>query len=170
MKRTLVVLSLLALMLIPTVSTYGATRTFNSPVRPSRLLANQFVGNANVFTQADPTPDGSSLTLTSATGRSQGDGSVTVTLTNGFTAPVTLTVYFWQIDSVTPANSCWVRLAPVVTGTHQYSQSVDSHYSLFQFSIPESTPFLITANAAITGNVYVDCPIDPNNKNSAVGY
>src|ERR1017187_941518 len=73
-------------------------RVFNAPRRPSRLLATQFASNANVFTLVDPSPDGTPLTLTSATGISQIDGSVTVALCSGFTAPVSLTCYYWQQD------------------------------------------------------------------------
>lgn len=150
----------------------AATRTFNSPVRPWRKLAKQFASNANVFTIVDPTPDGTPLSLSNATGKSTGDGSVTVSLESGFTAPLTVTVFFWQIDSVTPANSCWVRLAPVASaGQSNYTQSVDSHYAQFQFSIPENTPFLIMSGTAVTGNVYTDSIADLNNPgSSAAGF
>lgn len=152
--------------------TEAATRTYNSPVRPWRRLAKQFAAGANVFTIVDPTPDGTPLALTNATGKSTGDGSVTVSLTTGYTAPVTVTVYFWQYDSVTPANSCWVRLAPVASsGQSNYAQVIDSHYAQFQFSIAENTPFLIQSSAAITGNVYTDSIADLNNTgSSAAGF
>lgn len=151
---------------------YGATRTFNSPVRPWRRLALQFGSGANNFTTVDPSPDGTPLTLTSATGKSTGDGSVTVALTNGFTAPVTMTVYYWQYDSVTPTNACWVRLAPVASGGQSnYTQSVDTHYAIFQFSLPENTPFLIRSSTPVTGNAYTDSIADLNNLgSSATGF
>lgn len=144
------------------------TRTFNAPVRPQRLLAKQFAAGANNFTLVDPTPDGTPLTLTSATGKSRMDGSATLTMTNGFTAPVTLTAFTWQLDNVTPANSCWVRVAPVVSGgANNYTQSVDAHYTTVGFVLPENTPFLIMSSAAVTGNVYTDATYDANNQNSA---
>lgn len=150
----------------------AATRTYNSPVRPQRLLAKQFASNANNFTLVDPTPDGTPLTLTSATGRSKMDGSVTIALTGGFTAPVTLTAFYWVLDNVTPANSHWSRLGPVASGGQSnYTQAIDSHYATFMFSIPENTPFIIMSSAAVTGNVFTDSVIEPTNNNSAsAGY
>lgn len=147
------------------------TRVFNTSVRPIRLLTKQFASNANNFTLVDPTPDGTPLTLTSATGKSNMDGSATITLTNGFTAPVTLTAFVWQLDSVTPANSCWVRVAPVASGgANNYTQSVDSHYAQVSFSLAENTPFIIMSSAAVTGHVYTDAAKDANNNNSPAGY
>lgn len=150
----------------------AATRTFNSPVRPWRRLAKQFAAGANVFTTTDPTPAGTPLTLANATGKSTGDGSVTIGLQAGFTAPITFTIYYWQYDSVTPANACWVRLAPVASsGQSVYQQTVDSNYASFMFQIPENTPFLIQSSAAVTGNVYTDSFADKNNPgSSATGF
>lgn len=173
MRKTALVLLLgivFNLLVSYPVDATGA-RMFDTSVRPRRLLTKQFATNANNFLLADPTPDGSNQALTSATGRSRMDGSVTVALTNGFTAPVTLTCYYWQNDNVTTANQCWVRLAPVSSGgISNYTQSVDSHYTTAVFAIPENTPYLITSSGAITGNVYVDSAIEPSNPNSPAGY
>ncbi|MDE1971392.1 MAG: hypothetical protein KGI50_07505 [Patescibacteria group bacterium] len=137
----------------------------NTCARPRRLLNAQFAGN--MFPTADPSPDGTPLTETSATGVSSNVGTVTLGFTNGFTAPITVTAYYWNADPVTPANSCWVRLGASSTA---YSTTVDTHYASVSFSIPEYTPFLIRTSAAVTGNVYLDGAIDVKNNNSPSGY
>ena len=137
-------------------------RTYNSPHYPYRKLAKQFGGSVNSFITADPSPDGTPLTLTSATGTTGPDGTVTILMTNGFTAPVTLTAYMWHIKAAS-----WVRVAPVSSGTNAYSQALDSHYTTCQFSIPENIPFLVRASAAVTGDVYTDAVENPNNANTA---
>jgi hypothetical protein len=144
-----------------------AQRVQESPRNPYRLLSKQFAGSTAVFTTADPSLAGSALTLTSATGNSRMDGVVTVALQAGFTAPVTLTVYYWQMDNVTGANAGWTRIGAVAS---DYSQSFDSNYTMRQFAIQENTPFLIRSSANITGNVYTDCPQNTNNANTVAGY
>ena len=146
-----------------------ADQSVNSNIahRPYRLLVAQFSTNTNMFCTADPSPDGTPLTETSATGMSGGQGTVTVLLTNGFTAPVTLTAYFWLPDNKTAANKCWTRLGP---NSSFYSVSVDTHYATAAFVAPVNTPYIIMSSAAVTGPVYVDTPIDPANNNSATGY
>lgn len=167
---TLFVVLLYSVILAPFAHATG-TRVFNSPVRPYRKLAKQFASNANVFTIVNPDKDGTPLAVTSCTGRSGMDGTVTVSLQAGFTAPVTLTCFFWQQDNVTPANAGWTRLGPVASGgANNYTQAVDSHYASVAFAIPENTDFLIMSNAAITGNVYTDGLVSPNNANSAAGF
>lgn len=139
----------------------------NVASRPKYLLSLQFGSGANNFTTVDPSPDGTPLTESSATGRTQSSGVVTVELTTGFTAPVTLTAYYWIKDPVTVANSHWTRCGPA---SAVYSISVDSHYATATFACPPNTPFLIRSSAAITGNVYVDGIADPNNLNRPTGY
>lgn len=166
MRKLIALFLLLACFMLPSAMA-GERVNSNLVRRPVRLLTKQFSAGANVFTTADPSLAGSALTLTSATGDSSNDGIVTVALNAGFTAPITLTVYFWLNDPVTPANSGWVRLG----GTSQvYSTSVDTNYSSVSFAIPEFTPFLIRSSAAITGNVYVDAQKNTNNNNSAAGF
>lgn len=147
----------------------ASERTFNSPQRCQRLLAKQFGGSANVFTTTNPDADGTPLTLTSATGKSGNDGIVTVSMGGGFTAPVTLTVFQWQLDNVTAANAGWRRIGAAAA---DYSCAFDSHYTSRQFSISEGTPYLILSSAAVTGNVYVgDGGAHPSNTGStATGY
>ena len=148
-----------------------AVRTFNSPRRPFRLLAKQHNGNADVFPTADPSPEGTPLTLSRAMGVSGFDGSVTLLLGAGFTAPVTLTVYQWNQDNVNSSKSGWYRVAPAATGTNAYSQAVDSHYALVQFSIAEQTPWLVRASGSVTGDVYTESKAHPSNTGStASGY
>jgi len=139
----------------------------NIPARPWRLLNLQFGGNANDFCTADPSPDGTPLTETSATGITGSSGTIAVALTNGFTAPVTLTVYYWTQDQVTGGNSCWVRAG---ANASQYATSVDSHYTTLSFTAPPNTPYIIESSGAVTGNVYVNTAKDPLNNNSAAGY
>lgn len=148
-----------------------ATRTFNSPRNVRRKLALQFNGSSEVFTTTDPSPAGTPLTLSSATGISGYDGSVTLVFRAGFTAPVTLTVYQWLQDLVDPTKSCWVRIAPASSGSDVYSKAVDTNYSLIQFSIAERVPFLVMSSAGITGDVYTDAEAHPSNTGStASGY
>lgn len=147
------------------------TRTFNSPVKPFRKLAKQFNSGNDVFPTADPSPAGTPLTLTSATGRSTADGSVTIAFMAGFTPPLTITAYQWQYDNVTPSAGGWVRVAPAATGADVYEKAIDTNYCIVQFSIDPHTPFLIRTSASVTGSVYVDAPADPNNTGStASGY
>ena len=130
-----------------------------SPEYPYRKLAKQFSTNTNVFCTADPSPDGTPLTLSSATGDDAGHGMVTVLLTNGFTAPITLTAYYWH-----RAKQVWVRVAPSTAG---YSMLVDSHYTQWEFPLPAGSPFIIMSSAAVTGDVYTNSVADPNNANTA---
>lgn len=161
---------LISSMVIPE-SLAQATRTFNSPRNVRRKLALQFNGSTEVFTTTDPSPAGTPLTLSSATGISGYDGSVTLVFRAGFTAPATLTVYQWLQDTVNTSKSCWVRIAPSSTGTDVYSKAVDTNYSLIQFSIAERVPFLVMSDVAITGDVYTDAEAHPSNTGStASGY
>jgi len=139
----------------------------NAPVRPWRLLNKQFSGNANVFTTTDPSPAGGNLTETSATGVTTGEGTVTINLGAGFTAPITLTAYIWVQDRVTPTNSYWARCG---ANASQYSITVDSNYTTVVFVLPHNTPFIILSSAAVTGNVYVDAQADHLNANSSTSY
>lgn len=139
----------------------------NLSSRPKYLLSPQFSSGTNYFVTADPSPAGTPLTETSATGITQSSGIVTLGLTNGFTAPVTLTCYVWIKDAVTPSNSYWCRNGAVAAA---YAQAPDSNYTMVTFTAPPFTPFLIRSSAAITGNVYVDCIADGHNANRVTGY
>lgn len=160
-----------AFALIPLValSAWSDAGNVNANVgqKAVRLLSLQFGGSANNFTTSDPSPAGAALTESSATGLTNSNGTVTVSLTNGFTAPVILTAYYWVKDVVTPANSCWVRLGANNT---QYQISVDSNYATAVFAMPPRAPFIIKSSAAVTGNVYVDAGMDGLNINSPAGY
>jgi hypothetical protein len=145
----------------------GTTQVANWPGSPTRLLAKQFVSSANVFGQVDPSPAGTPLSLTSATGDSKPNGSVTLTLCAGFTAPLALTIYVWQPDAVTGTNACWVRISNAAAG---YTVTADSNYTTVTYTIAPSTPFFVLANKAVTGLVYTDSSADPNNANSVTGY
>lgn len=167
MKR---LLSIIAAVLVSVGSCLpsraDATRTSSWGNRPYRRLATQFAGN--VFVTADPSPAGTPLTLTSATGIGGPDGTVSIGMGAGFTAPVTLTVYYWQLDSVVPANSCWQRLGPAAAN---YSTAIDTNYASVTFTVPAGTPFLIRSSAAVTGNVYTDARAAfENNNSAATGY
>lgn len=162
MRKYIVLLAALILSTVLPYSADSATRTYNSPRNIIRKLTKQFNGAADVFVQADPSPAGTPLTLTSATGRSGEEGSVTVHLMAGFTAPLLLTVYQWS-----PTEAAWIRCAPAATGANVYQQSVDTNYALVQFSIAERVPFIIRADKSVTGNVYVDCEAHPANNNTA---
>lgn len=139
----------------------------NIPARPWRLLNKQFAANANVFCTADPSAGGTPLTETSATGITGSSGTVAVALNAGFTAPVTLTIYYWCRDAVTGANSGWVRLG---ANAAQYAVAVDTNYATVVFTAPPYTPYIIESGAAITGKVYVNTLRDPLNNNSPTGY
>jgi hypothetical protein len=167
LKKISIALCLSLMLLFPFSVEAQGTRVFNAPRNTQRLIVKQFAAAANNFTIVNPDPDGTPLTLTSATGRSKMDGNASVTLTNGFTAPVTLTIFIWQQDLVTPANSCWKRVASAAAG---YATAADSHYVTVTWTITENTPFLVMSSAAITGNVYTDSVIDPNNNNTVAGY
>src|SRR5215213_8230802 len=69
-----------------------ATRTFNSPRNVRRKLALQFNGSTEVFTTVNPDAAGTPLTLTSATGISGMDGSVTLVFRAGV-ATKTITAF-----------------------------------------------------------------------------
>jgi len=138
----------------------GAERTFNSPKQCLRLLSLAHQGNNDVFPIADPSLGGTPLGLFAAMGRSGMDGIVTVSVGAGFTPPLVLTVYSWQKDTVNPAKAGWRRIG---ANAADYSATFDSHYTQRQFAIGEQTPFLIRADKAVTGDVYVDAPEDPNN-------
>lgn len=172
MRKICTLLLVVLIYMVSTIPSFASgTRTYNAPVKPFRKLAKQFNGSADVFPTADPSPAGTPLTLTSATGMSGQDGSVTLTFYAGFTAPMTITAYQWQYDNVTPANSGWVRVAPAATGTDCYSKAIDTNYAIVQFSIDPNTPFLIRADQSVTGSVYVDAPAHPSNTGStATGY
>lgn len=143
-----------------TLPVHGAERTYNSPKRCLRLLSIAHQGNTNVFPTADPSLGGTPLGLFAAMGRSGEDGIVTVSVGAGFTAPLVLTVYQWQEDKVNPAKAGWRRIG---ANAAEYSATFDSHYTSKQFAISERTPFIISADKAVTGDVYVDAPEDPNN-------
>lgn len=145
----------------------GTTQVGNWPSQPTRLLAKQFVSSANVFGQVDPSPAGTPLTLTSATGDSKPNGSVTLSLGAGFTAPLALTIYVWQVDVGGSGLACWTRISNAAAG---YTVTADSNYTTVTFTITPSTPFFVLANKAVTGNVYTDSSADPNNANSQAGY
>lgn len=149
-------------------ATADSMRTFNSPFRPRRLLAKQFNGGTeSLSTATDPTLGGTPLALTAATGRSGMDGTVTMTLMGGFTPPLVATVYYWNQDLVTPAKSGWVHIGSDAT---EYQRTFDATYVMRQFAIPEQTPFLITTDVAITGDVYLDAVANSSNNNTATGY
>lgn len=168
MKRLIALLMLLATMLVAIPANAEGTRVFNNAHRPYRLMAKQYATGANVFPTADPSPDGTPLALTNAMGLSPVDGVVSVQLDSGFTAPVSLTAFYWSADSVTVSNSCWVRASNVST---TYTASVDSHYASVSFSVPGNTPWLIQSSAAVTGLVYSSTPAYSANLGSSVaGY
>lgn len=152
-----------------TPQAYGmGSRVYNSAYRPYRLLAKQYAAGANVFPTADPSPAGTPLTLSNAMGTASNDGVVTLCLDAGFTAPITLTCYYWQQDAVTPSNACWIRAAGSAA---LYAFAVDTNYASVSFSIPPNAPFIVSADKADTGKVYCSAPADPNNPTStAPGY
>jgi hypothetical protein len=127
-------------------------------VRPWRLLNKQFSGNANVFTIVTPV---SALTESSATGCTHGTGAVSVLLQSGFTPTITLTLFVWLNDPVTPANSNWAAFS---------TASVTANNSMVVLACPHNMPFIIQSSAAVTGNVYVDAPADKLNANSPTSY
>lgn len=127
-------------------------------VRPWRLLNKQFSGNANVFTTSSPV---GSLTESSASGCTQSDGSVTVALEAEFTPPVTLTLFCWINDTVTPTNSGWVQFSIATISNNNY---------MAVMACPHNCPFVIMSSAAVTGNVYIDAATDHLNANSPNGY
>lgn len=151
----------------PAMSQGIASRVYNAPRNPRRLLTKQFSAGANVFTTVDPSPSGTPLTITSATGDANADGSASIAFQAGFTPPLAVTVYYWQADAVTPANSCWTRLGSAAA---QYTTSVDHTYTICTFQIGEFVPFIVQTGAAVTGNVYTDSKADPNNNNTVAGY
>lgn len=132
---------------------------------PARLLAKQFNSNTEVFTTTNPDLSGTPLTLTRATGRTPANGVGMISLGAGFTGPATLTIFFWQRDNVSSAKAGWRRLGASASA---YSIEVDN-YSTATFVGPPNTPYLVLADMAITGNVYVTGPADPNNNNTATG-
>ena len=170
MKSKLIALFLAFVFCFVATPSFAQVRTFNAPRRPLRLLTKQFAANANVFTIVDPSKAGTPLTLTSATGRSNMDGSVTISMQAGFTAPITLSFYIWQQDSVTPANAGWTRLGNAATGTSSYSVTLDNNYTLATVVIPENTDFIVLSSTAVTGNVYTDSIASPSNLNTVAGY
>lgn len=152
------------------VNAQDATRTYNAPCRPYRLLAKQHNAASDVFPTADPSPAGTPLALTNAMGISNRNGQVTLEL-GSIPEPVLLTAYQWIQDNVTTSNSHWARVGPSATGSDVYQKSVDTDYVTVQFSIAERTPWLIRADKSVTGNVYVDCDAHPSNTGStATGY
>lgn len=145
-------------------------RTFNSPVKVRRKLATQFNGSTEVFTTTDPTPAGTPLTLTSATGKAGMDGQVTLVFRSGISGK-SITAFQWLQDNVDTSKSCWVRVAPSSTGTDVYTKTIDSDYTTVQFSLPEQAPFLIMSSSGVTGDVYTDSEAHPSNTGStASGY
>lgn len=168
--RRLLNLSLAAVLALSSFVPANAEgmRIFNNAHRPYRLLAKQYATNANVFPIVDPSPAGTPLLLSNAMGLAPSDGVVTFTLDAGWTAPITLTAYYWQADGVTPANACWVRASNVASA---YSASVDTNYAQISFSVPGNTPFIVVSSAAVTGFVYCSAPAAPQNPASSVaGY
>lgn len=168
MKKSLlslaVVLSLLTTAFVPVNS--------QAPSQPPRRrLALQFGGSANVFVTTNPDPDGTPLTLTSATGITPADGLSIFSIGAGFTAPVTFTALYWQQDNVTTSKSRWTRLGPAATGSNTYSIVVDAHYTSFSFVGPPNTPILVLASGAVTGDVYTNTRAHSSNPGStATGY
>ena len=144
-----------------------AVRVFTASNTPRRKLAKQFSAGANVFATADPSPAGTPLTITSATGIAGSDGSVVLTFLAGFTAPITITVYYWNQDLVNTSNSCWVRLGNEAAA---YSATIDSNYVSVPFALPVNAPFLVRTSAAVTGDVYTDARAHSSNNNTATGY
>lgn len=151
-------------------SAQDAVRTYNTTCRPYRLLAKQHNGNADVFPTADPSPEGTPLTLANAMGISNRNGQVTLEL-GSIPEPVIITAYMWVQDNVTTSNSHWTRVAPAATGPDTYVKTLDEDYVTVQFSLPERTPWLIRADKSVTGNVYTDSDAHPANTGStAAGY
>lgn len=162
MKRWLSVLLTFVLLLVSQAVQADGQRIYQSPFYPARKIVKQFNTNADNFCTTDPTPDGTPLTLANATGKSTQTGTVTINLTDGFTAPVTLTIFYWNRD-----KAAWVRLGP---DSASYSKSFDAHYTVGQFNVPENTDFLIQSSASITGGVYLSGTHSAGNNNSAAGY
>lgn len=167
MKRTFIYLLILLTLILQPLGAEAGTRVFNAPRPTFRLLAKQFNSSADVFLKADPSLAGSSQTLTSATGQSKMDGSVTVAFGAGFTAPLAVTVYVWQGDNVNPAKAGWYRLGGAAAA---YTTSVDTNYATINFSIAENTPFMIITDKSVTGDVYTDAAANIKNLNSQAGY
>lgn len=167
MKKLLTVVLALFILMAQPVAAIAGSRVFNAPRPTFRLLKKQFNASADVFAKVDPSPVGTPLTLTSATGTSKMDGSATVCFTTGFTAPMVVTIYEWQQDNVTAANACWVRIGGAAA---QYSFTVDTKYAVINFAISENTPFLVMCDQSVTGNVYVEAPENINNANTVAGY
>lgn len=162
MKRVIATLLLLVSFML-----HGAAlaQTFSNGA-PARLLTKQFGGSANVFTTTNPDADGTPLTLTSATGVIPANGIVVVSLGGGFTAPVTLTAFFWQQDLVTAAKAGWRRPGGAAAS---YATAVDAHYTSVAINGPPNTPYLIMSSGAITGDVYVTGKAHSSNNNTASG-
>lgn len=143
-------------------------RVYNNAHRPYRLIAKQYAANANDFPTVDPSPGGTPLPVTDALGQAPADGVVTLTVYAGFTAPVTLTCYYWQADGVTVANSGWIRASNTAAN---YSAAIDSNYAQVSFSVPGNSQFLVMSSAAVTGLVYCSAPASAFNPSSSVaGY
>lgn len=155
-------LTVLLLITSSVCPAYAQMRTFNSPNYPGRKLAKQFNAGTESFVTVNPDPDGTPLTLTSATGLVGPNGTVTLGFLGGFTPAITITVFLWHTDA-----GAWVRLGPNNSGADRYSISVDSHYTLCQFSAPEGTPFLVMSSAGVTGFCYTDAKAHPQNANTA---
>lgn len=168
MRKLLGLLAAFALLLTALPANAEGTRVFNNAHRPYRLLAKQYSTGANVFPTADPSPAGTPLALTNAMGFSPVDGVVTLALEAGFTAPVTLTAYYWQYDEKATGTAGWVRASNIAAN---YQAAVDSTYASVSFSVPGNTPFIVSSSAADTGNVYCSAPADTHNLgSSATGY
>jgi len=125
-----------------------ATRTMTVMHRPGRKLKNIFNGSTSPLFNGDPNAASPALNLTSATGLSGVDGLVTVELGAGFKPPVVLTAWYWS-----DPDQLWKRLGG---NSSVYQKSFDATNTSDTFAIGERIPFLITTNAWITGNVYVD--------------
>src|ERR1700723_1933507 len=97
-------------------------------------------------------PNGGPISIVQATCRAGIDGNLTVGLTNGFTAPVTLTA--WEFNRV--ANA-WMKVGPAAA---IYAQAMDDVFTQWTFNATESAVILIQSSAAITGNAYTDGTID----------
>lgn len=150
-----------------------ASRAYNTPTNPMRKLALQFNTAADVFTKVNPDAAGTPLTLTSATGVSGSNGTVTLAFRAGYTPTIKLTVFVWLYDNVTPTKAGWIRYGPQALGgtsPHVYELNVDSNYCSAAFSIEPHTPFLIMCDTSITGDVYTDALAHSSNANSATGY
>ena len=131
---------------------WGSTGTvFN----PAGGQTNPFsvTGSVNPNTAG---PNSGPISIVQATCRAGIDGNLTVGLTNGFTAPVTLTA--WEFNrALNSGTGGWMKVGPAAT---VYAQAMDDVFTQWTFNATESAVILIQSSAAITGNAYTDGTID----------